>query len=260
MMDPRPIKSLGQHFLVHEEIAERMVSEAGITDRDSVWEIGPGKGILTRQLLKTGCSLRAYELDRRMCQILQSEMDTPFELINQDILKINWDSEIAKTFEPIKLVANIPYNITSPLLYMLEKHHQSFSMIVLMIQKEVAQRICAEPGTKAYGVMTLRLKRIFDTGVLFIVTKDHFDPPPEVDSAVICLETRKIQPKISDVKKYLHLITLAFAHRRKTLRNNLSSLMDKQRMVEIQNITGIDLNRRGETLSEAEFITLCDSI
>jgi 16S rRNA (adenine1518-N6/adenine1519-N6)-dimethyltransferase len=260
MMETRPIKSLGQHFLIHEEIAERMVSEAGINDRDCVWEIGPGKGILTGQLLRTGCNLIAYELDKRMCQILQTGIDPPFELINQDILKINWETEIAKSPEQIKLVANIPYNITSPLLYLLEKHHLSFSRIVLMIQKEVAQRICAEPGTKAYGVMTLRLKRIFDAGILFIVTKDHFDPPPEVDSAVICLEPRKIQPKISDVKKYLLLISLAFAHRRKTLRNNLSSLMTKQRMVEIQNLTGIDFNRRGETLSEAEFITLCDSI
>ncbi|MBW6514055.1 MAG: 16S rRNA (adenine(1518)-N(6)/adenine(1519)-N(6))-dimethyltransferase RsmA [Candidatus Syntrophosphaera sp.] len=252
----RPVKALGQNFLIRPDIAAEIVAQAGIGAADTVWEIGPGKGILTRALLKTGCSIKAFELDRRLEQPLRDEFGDSIELVMGDILKVNWPQELAEYDEPIKLAANIPYNITSPLLHHLEKHHQSFNRITLMVQQEVADRICASPNSKAYGVMTLRLRRIFDSEILMRVSRECFEPVPKVDSAVLSLKPRALPADIPDLKKYLSLISLAFAHRRKTLRNNLSSLADKSRLEQVQTQSGIDLGRRGESLSEAEFIAL----
>lgn len=256
----RPLKALGQNFLTSAGIASEIVAQAGISSADAVWEIGPGKGILTRALLATGCSLTAFELDSRLVQPLQDEFGSSLNLVVGDILQVDWDAELAQYPGQIKLVANIPYQITSPLLTLLEKHNQHFAHIVLMVQKEVAERICAPPGKKDYGVMTLRLRRLFDSQILIQVGREHFDPIPAVDSAVISLKPRAIPAVIPDLKKYLLLIRLAFAHRRKTLRNNLASLADKARLEAAQTNSGIDLSRRGETLSEAEFILLSQHI
>lgn len=256
----RPLKALGQNFLTSPEIASDIVSQAGISAADTVWEIGPGKGILTRALLARGCSLTAFELDSRLAQPLQEEFGDSVKLVLGDILQVDWTDELSHYSHQIKLVANIPYQITSPLLSLLERHNQHFEHIVLMVQKEVAERICAPPGKKDYGVMTLRLRRLFDSQILIQVGREHFDPVPAVDSAVISLKPRAIPPLIPDLKKYLLLIRLAFAHRRKTLRNNLGSLADKARLEAAQTSSGIDLSRRGETLSEAEFILLSQHI
>lgn len=252
----KPVKGLGQNFLTSDAIAARIVAEAGVNPGDRVWEIGPGRGILTRQLIAAGCQLTAFELDRRLEEPLRGEFGPNLELVMGDILQVNWPAELARCEGPFKLVANIPYQITSPLLTLLERHHDRFERVVIMVQKEVAERICAPPGGKDYGVMTLRLKRIFDTAILFEVGREWFDPVPAVDSAVISLQPRRVPALIPDLKKYLLVIQLAFSHRRKTLRNNLASLGDKARLEEVQKLTGIDLSRRGETLSEAEFIVL----
>lgn len=252
----RAIKALGQNFLNQPDIARRIVELAAIQPGDRVWEIGPGHGILTRALLAAGARLRAFELDRRLEVPLREEFGASIELIMGDVLRLDWEAELARSHQPLKLVANIPYNITSPLLHKLEKHHQSFTAATLMVQKEVAERICSEPNRKAYGVMTLRLRRIFDAQILMEVTRNNFEPAPNVDSAVLSLKPRAVPAVIPDLAKYLKLIDLAFSHRRKTLRNNLAALLDKDGLRRIQDQSGIDLTRRGETLSEAEFIAL----
>ncbi len=252
----RAIKALGQNFLNQPDIAHRIVELAQIRPGDRVWEIGPGKGILTRALLAAGARVRAIELDRRLEEPLKAEFGDAIELLMGDVLRLNWAQEIAEAGQPLKLVANIPYNITSPLLYKLEKHHRGFVSATLMVQREVAERICAEPNRKAYGVMTLRLRRIFDAEILMEVTRNNFTPTPNVDSAVLSLKPRAKPAVIPDLAKYLKLIELAFSHRRKTLRNNLAPLLDKDGLRRIQDQSGIDLTRRGETLSEAEFIAL----
>lgn len=252
----RPKQSLGQNFLVNWEIARQIVDLAEARPDDLVWEIGPGSGILTRALLERGCRVKAFELDERFEEHLRAEFGNSIDLAIKDILKVNWEEELERADEPVKLIANIPYNITSPLLSLLEKHHRHFVSATLMVQNEVARRICASPGTKAYGVMTLRLQRIFDPRIQMFVPRENFRPVPEVDSAVLSLKQRAVPPKIPDLKKYLSLITLAFAHRRKTLRNNLASMVPKENLGRLEEQSGIDLSRRGETLSEAEFITL----
>ncbi|MBP7205949.1 MAG: ribosomal RNA small subunit methyltransferase A [Candidatus Cloacimonetes bacterium] len=252
----RAIKALGQNFLNQPEIAGRIVELAAIQPGDPVWEIGPGHGILTRALLAAGARVKAIELDRRLEAPLRQEFGNAIELVMGDVLKFDWVAELQEPDQPPKLVANIPYNITSPLLAKLEQHHQSFLSATLMVQKEVAERICAAPGRKAYGVMTLRLKRIFDARVLMDVPRHNFTPVPNVDSAVLSLKPRKVPAEIPELGKYLKLIELAFSHRRKTLRNNLAALLDKEGLQRVQTGSGIDLSRRGETLSEAEFIAL----
>jgi 16S rRNA (adenine1518-N6/adenine1519-N6)-dimethyltransferase len=252
----RPIKALGQHFLKEPAIAEEMVKLAEISSDDRVWEIGPGKGILTQALLAKGCKLTAFELDNRLEPFLKSEFGDKMELKIVDVLQMDWATELKKESTPVKIVANIPYNITSPLLEKLEEYHSYFSSATLMVQEEVAERICAVPGTKAYGLMTLRLQRIFDSAILIKVPREYFEPVPKVNSAVVSLRPRAKPVDIADLNKYLTVLTTAFAHRRKTLRNNLLHLTDREHLAQIQNETGIDLTRRGETLSEAEFITI----
>lgn len=252
----KAIKSLGQNFLTREDVAVEIVNQAKVESQDLVWEIGPGKGILTRELVKTGCRLVAFELDARLHEPLTKEFGSSIRLIGADILKTDWNAQIGEQADLIKLVSNIPYNITSPILAKLEEHHTHFASITLMVQKEVAERICANPGTKAYGLMTLKLKRVFNSRILLNVGKEYFDPIPKVDSAVIGMAPRSDFPQLPDPKAYLSLITAAFAHRRKTLRNNLGYLGDRKRLDQLQAQSGIDLDRRGESLSEEEFIHL----
>jgi 16S rRNA (adenine1518-N6/adenine1519-N6)-dimethyltransferase len=252
----RPIKALGQHFLKEPAIAEEMVKLAEINANDRVWEIGPGKGILTRALIATGCNIKAFELDQRLESLLKNEFGDRIELKIVDVLQMDWESELKKESVPVKLVANIPYNITSPLLEKLEEYQPYFTSATLMVQEEVAERICAVPGNKAYGLMTLRLQRLFDSYFLIKVPREYFEPVPKVNSAVVSLRPRAKPADIPDLNKYLTVLETAFCHRRKTLRNNLLHLTNRDRLAQIQSETGIDLNRRGETLSEAEFITI----
>ena len=252
----RPLKALGQNFLNEPSIAEKIVELAGVQAGDPVWEIGPGRGILTRELVRAGANVHAIELDERLKNPLLDEFGGSVEFIFADVLKLDWQKQIAKADSPIKLVANIPYHISSPLLKKLEEHHQAFHSITLMLQKELAQRICSQPGTKSYGVLTLRLKRIFDAELLFELGPENFDPAPNVDSAVISLRPRASKPQIDDVPKYLKLITAAFSHRRKTLRNNLFPVYGREKVQNLETRSGLDFTRRAETLDEKEFIAL----
>ncbi len=255
----RALKALGQNFLIDKSIASDIAALANITPADRIWEIGPGTGILTRELLTTGACLTAFELDTRLEDGLRSEFGPALDLRMQDILQANWPQLIEEQKQQIKLVANIPYHITSPLLALLESHHRHFSVIVLMLQKEVAERVCASAGSKAYGLLSIRMQLIFDTSLCLQVGREKFDPVPNVDSAVIKLISRRETPQINDPDRFHRIIRAAFSHRRKTLRNNLLCLFSREQLDAMQTRSGIDLNRRGETLSEAEYITLCDS-
>jgi 16S rRNA (adenine1518-N6/adenine1519-N6)-dimethyltransferase len=252
-------KDLGQHFLNDPSIAEDIVLHAQLGASDRVWEIGPGLGILSRAIVASGAQLTAFELDRRFREGLEAEFGERMSFVMRDILGVSWQDELP-TDGTIKLVANIPYQITSPLLYKIEACANRFECVVLMIQKEVADRLTASPGTKDYGQMTLRLALLFDIEILFYVGKEKFDPPPRVESAVIKMTPRKIKPQIRNLDIFYRLIQCAFAHRRKTLRNNIGVLLSKDKFELLESKTGIKLSRRGETLSEEEFILLSDSI
>ncbi|MDD3578793.1 MAG: 16S rRNA (adenine(1518)-N(6)/adenine(1519)-N(6))-dimethyltransferase RsmA [Candidatus Cloacimonetes bacterium] len=256
----KAIKDLGQHFLNNSDIALSIADLANLEPGETVWEIGPGTGILSAELIKRQVMLSAFELDKRMAEILHQRFSHNFRLVLRDILKVNWAEELAQAPNPIKLVANIPYQITSPLLYKLEEYSSHFSRIVLMVQKEVAERLSASPGTKSYGLMTLRLALKYDTQIKLMVGKEHFDPIPKVDSAVVLMLPRKKPADITHPELYHKLITASFAHRRKTLRNNLLPLIGRQKIKDLETSCEIDLGRRAETLYEADFIRLSNLV
>jgi len=254
------IKALGQNWLNDPEIAGQIADLAQIEPYDRVWEIGPGTGILTRELHSKGADITAFELDKRVEHSLLELFPNRFELRMQDVLSANWSELIGAKQGSIKLVANIPYHITSPLLALLERYSSHFCKVVLMLQKEVAERLCATAGSKAYGLLSLRIQLYFDAQLALHVSRDKFTPIPNVDSAVLVLTPRLDPPLLKDPKLFHRIITAAFAHRRKTLRNNLLPIYNREQLANLEHRSGIDLSRRGETLSEAEFITLCDSI
>jgi 16S rRNA (adenine1518-N6/adenine1519-N6)-dimethyltransferase len=261
-MPLRPIKQFGQHFLNDESFADRIIEAAGIEQGETVWEIGPGKGILTERLLQKTEKLTAFEIDTRLFALLEKRFGCDLRLVNKDILAVNWKEELLKDskgkLNSIKLVSNLPYQITSPVLYALEENAEWFSRAVIMIQKEVAERLVSEPGRKTYGVLTLKLGYAYRTELLLTVPPEAFKPVPKVDSAVVSLKPRLDKPILKSLDIYRLIINKAFAHRRKTLKNNLRQIYAPELVEELEKMSGLDFNRRGETLEEAEFIRLAD--
>ncbi|MCD6181558.1 MAG: ribosomal RNA small subunit methyltransferase A [Candidatus Cloacimonetes bacterium] len=251
-------KSLGQHFLKDTNIVRKIVSLANIADAEKVWEIGPGKGILTAELLAAGASLTCFEIDDTLYPHLDATFENTIKLIKQDVLKADWEALFPDG--PVKIVANLPYQITSPFLFRVAKYALHFSAVVVMIQKEVAQRITASCGTKEYSTLSLKMQYYFDVTYGFTVKPNVFVPPPKVDSAVILLSPRKNRPPLADEALFWRIVETAFGNRRKMLRRNLRALVTKEQLEVVQQISGIDLCRRGETLSEAEFIQLMDAV
>jgi 16S rRNA (adenine1518-N6/adenine1519-N6)-dimethyltransferase len=256
----RAIKELGQHFLTDPAIASGIADLGEIIPGERVWEVGPGPGILSAEILSREARLEAFELDRRMVALLQERFGTKIDLILTDILKLNWTRQIELGSSPLKMIANIPYQITSPLLYMIQEHHQHFPHVVLMVQKEVALRLSAKPGVKDYGPLTIKLGLCYDIRTAFMVGRESFAPIPKVDSAVIVMRVRKDSPVIANPESFAKVLTAAFAHRRKTLRNNLLPLVGRIKLQDLEQISGIDFSRRAETLDETEFIRLGDLV
>lgn len=254
----KALKELGQNFLTDTTIASQIAALGELCPGETVWEIGPGKGILTQALLHYGVKLTAYELDRRFEEPLRKRFGDSLELIRADILRLNWNEQLVNCPETIKLISNIPYQITSPLLSRLEEYSSRFELIALMVQKEVAERLTARVGTKEYGLMTIRLGLVFDINIALQVGRELFDPSPNVDSAVIVLKPRQVPPRLSHPELFYQLIHHAFMHRRKTLRNNLVRMLSKQDLAALDKHSKYDLSRRGESFSEAEFIDLCE--
>lgn len=252
----RAIKELGQHFLNDAAIAADIAALGEITQGETIWEIGPGPGILSDALIALGAKLKAFELDKRMAAILERRFGEKIDLTIIDILKLNWAKELEKESKPVKIIANIPYQITSPLLYKLEEHAQSLDRAVFMIQKEVAERLTAKAGDKAYSLLSIRMRLKFDISLAFFVGAEKFDPPPKVESAVVVITPRKSLPELGDEKEFYSLINAAFAHKRKTLRNNLLPHLGKEKLDALITRSGLDFKRRAETLDEKEFILL----
>jgi 16S rRNA (adenine1518-N6/adenine1519-N6)-dimethyltransferase len=254
----RPKRAFGQHFLTDQNIVRKIVSESGVGPGDNVWEVGGGKGILTEALLESGCNLTVFEIDFTLQEYLEQAFGNRINLVSKDVLKANWESMF--TDQPVKVVANIPYQITSPLLFRIAKYHSHFDKVVVMIQKEVAQRMVAHPNTKDYGILTLKMQYYFNIEYLFTVPPTVFSPPPKVDSAVIRLTPRINKPEITDLDKFWKLVEIAFQQRRKMLRNNVRNLVTEEQFQQLITTTPIELNRRGESLDEQEFILLFRAI
>jgi len=256
----KALKSLGQNFLTDKSIAGEIVALGNLHFGDKVWEIGPGTGILTDEILTCNVHLRAFELDKRLQKYLSERYQDRIILENTDILHANWDSLIQQDGYPLKLLANIPYQITSPLLALLVKYAQFFSRIVLMVQKEVAQRLSAKPSSKHYSPLTIRLRLVYDIYSKIEVGKEKFNPVPKVDSTVILMLPRADKPIIKYPENFNKIINAAFAHRRKTLANNFIPVLGKEKTRVLENLSQINFRQRGEELEEKDFILLSELV
>lgn len=264
-------KSLGQNFLIDTNILQRIVDFAELTAESGAIEVGPGIGALTEQLAKNSKKVTAFEIDQRLLPILADTLSTysNVKIIHEDILKANVGQVIAEEFKGIKdlmVVANLPYYVTTPIILKLLSENLPIRGIVCMLQKEVANRISAKPGTKEYGSLSIAIQYYTTAETVMIVPKTVFVPQPNVDSAVIRLIKR--EKPIVEVKDETFLFTVtraSFAQRRKTILNNLTSQLPdgkqkKEQIIDALEKTGIDPTRRGETLSIEEFGRLSDAL
>lgn len=267
----RANKSLGQNFLVSDEAVERIVESAEISKEDLVIEIGPGLGTLTNELLKKAKKVIAIELDSRMVEILEERFSlfNNFEIINDDVLKVDLVNIIKSEKEnneikEAKIVANLPYYITTPIIMKLLESRLDLESITVMIQKEVAERLCAIPGEKQSGAITYSVYYYAEAYKVLEVKNTSFIPAPEVDSEVIKLKIRKEPPiKVESEKKLFKIIKYAFMQRRKTLLNALSKcdlFKNKEEIKKIFDELDFDERIRGEELSLEDFAKIANKI
>ncbi len=254
----RAIKSLGQNFLRDPHYLNRIADAAQIGPEDQVLEIGPGLGHLTAVLAQRAKKVLAIEVDDRLVPRLQKAFSScpNFELVHGDALEYDYGSLDGRW----KVVANLPYYISTPIIQRLIVRSDRFISLTLMLQKEVAERIAAPPGGKEYGYLSVLVQFYTVPRIEFKVPPGAFTPSPEVDSCVVTLMLRD-QPAVmlKDEAFFIRVIKAAFSQRRKTLRNSLKQLgMPKEKMDAVLNTTGIDLGRRAETLSVEEFGKLAD--
>jgi 16S rRNA (adenine1518-N6/adenine1519-N6)-dimethyltransferase len=256
-------KSLGQNFLIDDSVLDDIVYGAEITKEDYVIEIGPGVGTLTKELLKKAKRVTSIELDERLIPILQEELKDfdNFQLVHKDALKVDYNELIGEE-KSVKIVANLPYYVTTPIIANLLNGKYNINSIIIMIQKEVAERIDAEPSTKDYGAFSLLVQYYCDTKIIRRVPPSSFIPAPKVDSIVIRLDRlEKPRVQVDDEKLFFNVIRQSFNMRRKTLWNAMKNIgLDKEKLKEAFDMSNIDPNRRGETLSIEEFASLTKKI
>lgn len=258
-------KALGQNFLINPTVCPRMAEYCGASDTCGVIEIGPGAGVLTRELSKTAHKVVAIELDKRLLPVLRetlAECDN-VKIINGDALRIDFNKLIEDEFAygDVVICANLPYYITSPVIMRILEERLPIKSLTVMVQLEAAKRICAEPGTREAGAVSVAVRYYAVPEMLFKVSAGSFVPPPKVDSEVIklnILNNPAVAPK--DEKLFFKIVRSAFAQRRKTLSNSLSSglSLSKGEVASALEYCGIKLTARAEELSMDEFVMLAD--
>ncbi len=250
------LKKYSQNFLNQPALAQKIVEALEVSASDSVVEIGPGPGILTRLLNQK--PLRAFwavELDGRWHEQLMA-LGGPVKPVHADFLK--WPLEKAATEEhPVKVIGNIPYHITTPILFRLRDHHRLISRAVIMMQKEVAERIVAVEGSKSYGILSVGLRTFANVRVLFTIGKKNFTPMPGVDSSVVCFDFYREVGGLENPALFIKVLRAVFNYRRKMLRNSLCRIIDRSIVYSLQSVP---LDARPEQLSIALFKQLSNEI
>ena len=259
-------KSLGQNFLIDGNIIKRIVEIAGLDEKSGVLEIGPGFGTLTQLLCKKANKVIAIEVDKSLTEVHKGTLDYPnLKIIYDDFLKVDVNKLIEEEFKglDVKIVANLPYYITTPIIMKILEEKYKVSKIVVMVQKEMAQRLNSKPGTKDYGAITLAVQYRADTNIAMIVPNSVFMPKPKVDSAVIEF---RILPKpridVCDEKMLFEVIKASFAQRRKTILNGLSNSLNFSKDIINESLVSAGMNPgiRGEKLTLDEFGRISDEI
>lgn len=260
-------KSLGQNFLTEPNILRHIAATAELNEESQIIEVGPGIGALTEHLARSGGEVLAFEIDGRLLPILEETL-APYDnvtVVNEDVLKVNLREIASQVFDlekPIQVVANLPYYITTPIMMHFLESDLPVEKMVVMMQKEVAERIQAKPKSKAYGSLSIAVQYYMEASIAFIVPKTAFVPQPNVDSAILKLERRQ-QPlvEVKDEDFFFKVVKAAFQLRRKTLWNNLLHTFGKDEatkawLEQSLSLAEIDPKRRGETLSIEEFASL----
>jgi len=274
-MKPPPRKRFGQHWLTSEKILHEILRAANLSSSDRVLEIGPGTGVLTRWLLPLAEQVTAIEVDHDLCEMLRHQFQDAkhLQLIEGDVLQLDLEQAIALEAEsaaaqpplPNKVVANIPYYITGPILETLlgtiaQPANHRYDSIVLLTQREVANRLCANAGSKAFGALSVRVQYLADCEFICPVPAKAFQPPPKVESAIVRLMPRSPQPVAIDPVHLDRLVKLGFATKRKMLRNNLKSVVERDRLCHLLEQLKVSAQARAEDLTVAQWVGLSNAL
>jgi len=253
-------KKYGQNFLINEEVLDKIINSADIKNGDLVIEIGPGLGNLTKRLCAKAGQVVAIEIDKEMVEILTKEYSqlNNLRIINMDIMQYNLKELLNEySYEKVKVVANLPYYITTPIIMKLLEEELEIDLIEVMVQKEVAERLCALPGNSDFGAITLTINFYTNTEYMFTVPAEDFLPSPKVDSAVVRMEVIKNKIEVVDKKLLFKIIKAAFLMKRKTLLNSLGNSkilgIDKNALEKILMNLDISLNSRAENLGIEDY-------
>jgi 16S rRNA (adenine1518-N6/adenine1519-N6)-dimethyltransferase len=258
-----PKRSFSQNFLVQAGAIDR-IADAAAELGDELVELGPGLGALTHALLERGCRVLAVELDRDMIRVLRGELGAhpALEIREGDAAELDLSTYAEERGAKLVVTGNLPYQATGAILRQVLGHREALRGAVLMVQREVRDRLVAPPGTKEYGALSVFVQAGFEVDTVCKLRPGSFHPPPKVESAVVRLRP-KSSPSAEETPRFRALVRAAFQMRRKTLRNALKTLDDDERWARAAEIEGIDLSRRGETLSVREFGALaerCDTL
>ena len=257
----RADKKLGQNFLIDENVVHQIVAAAELSEADTVLEVGPGIGTLTQGLAESKARVVAVELDTRLLPVLATTLNgyDNVRVVHGDILKVNIMEEVgAPSF---KVCANLPYYITTPIIFALLEKRLPMERLVAMVQKEVAERMAAQPGGKEYGALSVAIQYYTETKIAFIVPPTSFIPAPAVDSAVIVCKRREKPPvEVCDEGLFFRVVKAAFSLRRKMLSNSLKNMgIKSEQVAKWLELAGVDGKRRAETLSLEDFAKLTNS-
>jgi 16S rRNA (adenine1518-N6/adenine1519-N6)-dimethyltransferase len=247
----KPKKRFGQNFLKDDNILNKIVKEINPQPDDLIIEIGPGYGALTQKLLSATENLIAVEIDNKLAKDLK-ERFPPLHLINEDFLETDL-SQLTTSEKKLRIVGNIPYNITSPILFKLIENNELIKDAVFMVQYEVAKRMTSNKGTKDYGILAVVLKYFTETKLCFKISPNVFYPKPKVYSALVHINFKEMKQPEEEQKLFIDIVKAAFGNRRKTLKNSLGNSIFHE--IDFSN-SGIDLTLRAENLSADDFVTL----
>lgn len=263
-------KSLGQNFIIDTNILENIVDAGEVDENTTVIEIGPGIGALTEQIAKKAKEVFSFEIDGRLIELLEDALSdySNITVIHEDILKVDlkkFQEEYLKEADRLVVIANLPYYITTPIVLHLIESPLAIEEMVLMMQKEVAQRLEAKPSTKEYGSLSIAIQAFVDVDIAFTVPRTVFMPQPNIDSAIVRLKTlEESRLDVIDEKLFFKITRASFGQRRKTIWNNLRrELNNKEKEVFLREAfesSGIDPSRRGESLNIQEFSKLANAI
>ena len=253
-MKHQPRKRFGQNFLHDAQIIDRIVDAIGPARADAVLEVGPGLGAITLPLLERVDALQVVEIDRDLIARLQAKNIDKLIIHEADVLKVNW-AELANG-QALRIVGNLPYNIGTPLLLNLLEQREHVADVHAMLQKEVVDRLSADVGTRAYGRLSVLMQSCFDIQHLFDVPPSAFSPPPKVQSSIVRLTPKSDSPSKEQIQKLSLATRMAFANKRKTLRNNVKKTLTDAQLIE----ANLNPQARAETLSLADFLVLAEML